>query len=131
MPVLSKGSKTCSFQCETKLGHIARLVWVGGLGLRKRLPIMGVLSNLNRREESMGASHAKLSSTPLQEQCVAMPSRCGPSKYAESSWRTKKEAMLNALLSGPKSSGGVYANINAHHDPQLNYSSLCLHCVST
>ena len=92
---------------------------------------MGVLNNVNRREESMGASQAKLSNTPLQEQCVAMPSRCGPSKYAKSSCRTKKEAMLNALLSGPKSSGGVYANMNAVHDLRLNYSSVCRHCVST
>ena len=92
---------------------------------------MGVLNNVNRRKESMGASQAKLSNTPLQEQCVAMPSRCGPSKYAKPSWRTKKEAMLNVLLSGHKSSGGVYANINAVHDLRLNYSSLCLHCVST
>ena len=85
MPLLSKDSHTCSFQCETKLGHIARLVPVGGLGRKRIFPIMGVLNNVNRREESMGASQAKLSNTPLQEQCVAMPSRCVPSKYAESS----------------------------------------------
>ena len=90
LPPLSKDSQTCSFQCETKLGHIARLVWGGGLGLRNNLPIMGVLNNVNRRGESMRASQAKLSNTPLQEQCVAMPSRCGPSKYAKSSWGTKK-----------------------------------------
>ena len=82
MPLLSKESQTCTFQCETKLGHIARLVWVGGLGLRNILPIMGVLNNVNRTEESMGASQAKLSNTRLQEQFVGMPSRCGPSKYA-------------------------------------------------
>ena len=83
MPLLSKESQTCSFQYETKLGHIARLVWVGRLGLKKNvLPVMGVLNNVNRGEESMGASQAKLSNMPLQEQCIAMPSRCGPSKYA-------------------------------------------------
>ena len=60
MPLLSKESQTCSFQYETKLGHIAKLVWVGGLGLRKILPIMGVLNNVNRREESMRATQAKL-----------------------------------------------------------------------
>ena len=70
MLLLSKNSQTCSFQCETKLGHIARLVWVGGLGLKNILPIMGVLNNVHRREESMGASQVKLSNTPLQEQCV-------------------------------------------------------------
>ena len=66
MPLLSKESQSCSFQCETKLGHTARLVWVGGLGLGKILPIMGVLNNVNRREESMGASQAKLPKIKLQ-----------------------------------------------------------------
>ena len=59
MPLLSKESQTCSIQCETKLGHIARLVCLGGLGLGIILPIMGVLNNVNGRKESMGASQAK------------------------------------------------------------------------
>ena len=43
----------------------------------------------------------------------------------------KREVMLDALLSGHKSLGEVYANINAVHDLRLNYSSVGLHCVST
>ena len=54
MPLLSKESQTCLLQFETKLGHIARLVWVGGLGLSVILPIMEVCNNVNRRKESMG-----------------------------------------------------------------------------
>ena len=42
---------TCSFQCATKLGHIARLVWVGGPGLRKICPSFGssTMSNVERK----------------------------------------------------------------------------------
>ena len=61
MPLFSKHSQTCSFKFETKLAHMARLVWVGDLALRNILRIMGVLNDVNRRKESMGASQAKLS----------------------------------------------------------------------
>ena len=95
------------------------MVWVGGLGLRKILPIMGVLNDVNRM----------LSNTPLQECSYGIT--VWAIQICKIKLQNKKEAILNVLLSGHKSSGGVYANINAVHDLRLNYSSVRLHCVST